>query len=269
MEEKKDSQKHTLAELLPPPETSAPTTTTISKADVIAQNPFEDQLPVSARQSPSMSNMTNNMPNNMQGNMPNNMPGNMPNNMPGNMPNNMQGNMPNNMQGNMPNNMQGNMHNNMQGNMPNNMQGNMPNNMQGNMPNNMPGNMPNNMPGNMPNNMQGNMGNMNNMNKQGHGTGMPPQGPGSGKMYPPNQPMVFNHSNPNAPPIYPCGICHKEVHDNDQAILCESGCNFWFHRICTGLTDPAFSMLKAEVYAEWVCDKCLSTKNIPLVKLKP
>jgi hypothetical protein len=42
--------------------------------------------------------------------------------------------------------------------------------------------------------------------------------------------MVFNPQNPNAPPIYPCGICHKEVHDNDQAILCESGCNFWFHR---------------------------------------
>ena len=39
-----------------------------------------------------------------------------------------------------------------------------------------------------------------------------PPGPlGSGKIYPPNQPMVFNPSNPNAPPIYPCGGCHKEV----------------------------------------------------------
>lgn len=91
----------------------------------------------------------------------------------------------------------------------------------------------------------------------------------SGKVYPPDQPMVFNPQNPNAPPIYPCGICHKEVHDNDQAILCESGCNFWFHRICTGLTEAAFHLLTAEVYAEWVCDKCLSTKNIPLVKFKP
>lgn len=50
------------------------------------------------------------------------------------------------------------------------------------------------------------------------------------QVYPPDQPMVFNPQNPNAPPIYPCGTCHKEVHDNDQAILCESGCNFWFHR---------------------------------------
>ncbi|CAG0921798.1 unnamed protein product [Notodromas monacha] len=88
--------------------------------------------------------------------------------------------------------------------------------------------------------------------------GPPPMGMGpkpmpvtSGKIYPPDQPMVFNPQNPNAPPIYPCGICHKEVHDNDQAILCESGCNFWFHRICTGLTEPAFHLLTAEVYAEW------------------
>lgn len=91
----------------------------------------------------------------------------------------------------------------------------------------------------------------------------------SGKIYPPDQPMVFNPQNPNAPPIYPCGICHKEVHDNDQAILCESGCNFWFHRVCTGLTDAAYHLLTAEVYAEWVCDKCLQSKNIPLVKFKP
>lgn len=109
-----------------------------------------------------------------------------------------------------------------------------------------------------------------------HGPPMP-QGnmpPGGAKIYPPNQSMVFNPSNPNAPPIYPCGICHKEVsqdmvHDNDQAVLCESGCNFWFHRSCTGLTEAAYQMLTQEVYAEWVCDKCLQTKNIPLVKMKP
>ena len=51
---------------------------------------------------------------------------------------------------------------------------------------------------------------------QGPGPGMnmmlgPPGPLGSGKIYPPNQPMVFNPSNPNAPPIYPCGGCHKEV----------------------------------------------------------
>ena len=33
--------------------------------------------------------------------------------------------------------------------------------------------------------------------------------------------------NPNAPPIYPCGICHKEVHDNDQVYYTQS-----FFRVC-------------------------------------
>jgi len=91
----------------------------------------------------------------------------------------------------------------------------------------------------------------------------------SEKIYPVDQPMVFNPQNPNAPPIYPCGICHKEVHDNDQAILCESGCNFWFHRVCTGLAEAAFHFLTQEIYAEWVCDKCFTQKEVPLVKFKP
>merc|ERR1711971_845547 len=91
----------------------------------------------------------------------------------------------------------------------------------------------------------------------------------SEKIYPPDQPMVFNPQNPNAPPIYPCGICHREVHDNDQAILCESGCNFWFHRVCTGLAEAAFHFLTQEIYAEWVCDRCFSQKEVPLVKFKP
>ena len=132
-------------------------------------------------------------------------------------------------------------------------------------------------PGGMPPNSMGPVNNMGpgmgpgGMPVSNHGGGPPMSHPGmaTGKVYPHNQPMVFNPSNPNAPPIYPCGICHKEVHDNDQAILCESGCNFWFHRGCTGLTDPAYQMLTQEVYAEWVCDACLSTKTIPLIKMKP
>jgi len=99
--------------------------------------------------------------------------------------------------------------------------------------------------------------------------GMSPLSMSSEKIYPSDQPMVFNPQNPNAPPIYPCGICHKEVHDNDQAILCESGCNFWFHRVCTGLAEAAFHFLTQEIYAEWVCDKCFSQKDVPLVKFKP
>jgi len=105
------------------------------------------------------------------------------------------------------------------------------------------------------------------------GGGGPPGMGGPGAMgrdtiYPPDQPMIFNPQNPSAPPIYPCGICRKEVHENDQAILCESGCNFWFHRVCTGLAEAAFHFLTQEIYAEWVCDNCFNSKNVPLVKFK-
>ena len=67
-------------------------------------------------------------------------------------------------------------------------------------------------------------------NPMGMYGGPKPMPVSAGKVYPSDQPMVFNPQNPNAPPIYPCGVCHKEVHDNDQGLLCESGCNFWFHR---------------------------------------
>ncbi|CAO1395227.1 unnamed protein product [Diamesa hyperborea] len=106
-------------------------------------------------------------------------------------------------------------------------------------------------------------------NAMGMYGGPKPMPVSAGKIYPSDQPMVFNPQNPNAPPIYPCGVCHKEVHDNDQGLLCESGCNFWFHRACSGLTEAAYQLIHNEVYAEWCCDKCLSSKNIPLVKFKP
>lgn len=105
-----------------------------------------------------------------------------------------------------------------------------------------------------------------------HPMGPPPGKPGmipGGKTYPSDVPRVMNPANPNAPPIYPCGICHREVHDNDQAILCESGCNFWYHRSCTGLSETAFIYLNEDVYAEWACDNCMGSKKVPLVKLKP
>ncbi|KRX59997.1 Protein pygopus [Trichinella sp. T9] len=54
----------------------------------------------------------------------------------------------------------------------------------------------------------------------------------SARVYPSDQPMIFTSSNPNAPPICPCGKCHREIHDNDQAIQCYRGCKFWFHRTC-------------------------------------
>lgn len=95
-----------------------------------------------------------------------------------------------------------------------------------------------------------------------------PPGKPNDKMYPAGSPRVFNPANPNAPPIYLCGVCNKEVHDNDHAIVCESGCSYWFHKSCSGLTDHAYALLNNEVYAEWACNRCFN-KNIPIIKCKP
>ena len=100
---------------------------------------------------------------------------------------------------------------------------------------------------------------------------MPPTGnpkPFSLSLDPPGN-MVLNPQNPNAPPIYPCGNCRHEVHEHDQAILCESGCNFWFHRVCSGLQEFAFHQLTQAVEAEWVCDTCFKTKDVPPILYAP
>lgn len=78
----------------------------------------------------------------------------------------------------------------------------------------------------------------------------------------------MNRSNLTIDPVYPCGICKREVNDNDDAIFCETGCSQWYHHVCTGLTELAYDLLTAEENAEWVCDNCIATKTIPLVKLK-
>jgi hypothetical protein len=101
----------------------------------------------------------------------------------------------------------------------------------------------------------------------------PPQqmqhGSGGSKIYPANQPMIYNSQNPNAPPIHPCGVCHREVQgDSEEGLMCESGCNFWFHRSCIQMSPDAYHLLKTEVYAEWVCDNCIQMKRINPIKLK-
>lgn len=80
--------------------------------------------------------------------------------------------------------------------------------------------------------------------------------------------VEMNRSSLEIDPVYPCGICKREVNDNDDAIFCETGCAQWYHRVCTGLTELAYDLLTAEENAEWVCDNCIATKSVPLVKLK-
>lgn len=99
-----------------------------------------------------------------------------------------------------------------------------------------------------------------------HGKGYP-GGPGPQQM--PNQPMIFNAQNPNAPPIHLCGVCRNEVQgDSEEGLLCESGCNFWFHRQCVNMNPDAYQMLRHEVFAEWACDNCIRSRNVPPIKLR-
>lgn len=80
----------------------------------------------------------------------------------------------------------------------------------------------------------------------------------------PVQPMMYNSQ---GGPMFPCGTCHKEIGDAD-AIHCRSYCNFWFHRTCVGLVESAYRLLTTEPLAEWVCDKCVREKKIPLVRVR-
>lgn len=88
------------------------------------------------------------------------------------------------------------------------------------------------------------------------------------RTYPPHTHHINNPQNPNSSSIAICGSCHKEAQDTEGTVLCESGCNFFYHRTCVGLTEHALKMLNQENYAEWVCDKCFAEKHVPPVKLK-
>lgn len=115
----------------------------------------------------------------------------------------------------------------------------------GNMmpPHMMGGPGPDMLPPNHPHRMMSPHGNPQ-MNPHGHpqhgppppgmgGPGMPggpmmgPPGMG-GKVYPPNQPMIFNPQNPNAPPIHPCGVCHREVQGDSEE---GKTVTFWFKTV--------------------------------------
>ena len=69
----------------------------------------------------------------------------------------------------------------------------------------------------------------------------------------------------NATHPYPCGICQKNVNNNQKAIECSS-CNYWIHIKCNGTTNMEYNNLiesnnhltnKEIEEQEWLCNKCL------------
>lgn len=90
----------------------------------------------------------------------------------------------------------------------------------------------------------------------------------NGKSFP-IQPNIFDPRNPHAPSIHPCRVCQAEVQgEADEALKCESGCNFWFHRACIQMSPEAYHFLKNEIYAEWACEDCIRHRRIQPVKIK-
>jgi len=126
------------------------------------------------------------------------------------------------------------------------------------------------MPNMMPPQPQANMHNPNMMmnsqqNPQGAMMGPPGQNipMQMGKMYASNQHM-FNPQHPNF-----CGACNREIQGEiDEPIMCGSGCNLWFHRMCVGMSPEAYQFLKKEECAEWVCDNCIQSRQIAPVKFR-
>ena len=128
-----------------------------------------------------------------------------------------------------------------------------PNSTQNNMTNNSGGNTP----GSNPNPPSNSTSTPNTQSPLPPGPAAPSIGPGSGPGKLGGSGMVF-----------PCGFCLSEVHDDQDAILCEASCQRWFHRDCTGLTEPAYGLLTRESAAVWACDFCLKTKEIQAVYVR-
>ena len=58
-----------------------------------------------------------------------------------------------------------------------------------------------------------------------------------------------------ATPKYPCGECHKNVRNNQDAIMCEE-CNTWFHTKCLHISSHIFKFYLEHPNFEWTCLLC-------------
>ncbi|XP_063710230.1 pygopus homolog 2-like [Symsagittifera roscoffensis] len=78
-------------------------------------------------------------------------------------------------------------------------------------------------------------------------------------------------SNVNAPithlNIAICAICRQDILEGDDRLTCLSGCSSnAYHRMCAGLSKNAYELFRKESNVEWVCDYCISSRQIPLIK---
>ncbi|OXU24075.1 hypothetical protein TSAR_003552 [Trichomalopsis sarcophagae] len=60
-----------------------------------------------------------------------------------------------------------------------------------------------------------------------------------------------------------CNLCKGII--KDEGLLCDPGCNSWYHAHCVGMSPIAYKLFMNESDAQWVCDDCFATKYIPPV----
>ena len=57
---------------------------------------------------------------------------------------------------------------------------------------------------------------------------------------------------------YPCGICEIKLTENDPSIMCEGGCESWFHLPCANMSEDEFQTIINNSNAFWECAACLN-----------
>ena len=63
---------------------------------------------------------------------------------------------------------------------------------------------------------------------------------------------------------YPCGICHKAVGKNHNAVCCDV-CDEWVHIGCNKITKYCYRKLKKDNF-KWYCKSCIKN-NLPFSEL--
>ena len=59
----------------------------------------------------------------------------------------------------------------------------------------------------------------------------------------------------NPGPKYPCGMCTKNVNNNQKAMGCEQ-CSVWYHNKCTGMSDNLYRVFMEHESYVWICYRC-------------
>lgn len=81
---------------------------------------------------------------------------------------------------------------------------------------------------------------------------------------PPPPPMAPYQAQPAQQVMGYCADCRQPIHTSELRIMCR-GCDSYYHRRCSGLTQLACELLLNEPVAEWACNRCFEYRRGPVV----